>query len=207
MYDNITCVGDSLTYGAVYYEANHSRQSYNPYPKVLQRLTNAICENLGDSGATATTWWNNHNSQLINKTNQLTIIYLGTNGGLTDTMDTDVIGDDYIQYANTNTGNYAKIIKKSLTNESRVILVKCHTSTNASVLQTTNNIIEQMAERFNVPFVENKKLVEEIYHLFPDQTGTNSVHYNDYGYQMFTYQLIENIAKLSNNDKLKILPL
>ena len=138
------------------------------------------------------------------KTNQLTIIYLGTNDGLTDTVNTDCVGNDYTQYANTNTGNYGKIIKKSLDVGSKVILIKCYAPSIS--IETINKTIEDLAQKFNVVVVDNEKLTDNLYHYFPDLTGTNGVHYNDLGYEVFTEQLINNINNLSNEMKSKLLP-
>ena len=196
MYDNITCIGDSLTYSQVYTSANDSRQAYNPYPAILQKLSGTACTNIARPGYTSTNWWNTYENSIVSKTNQLTIIYLGANAGFTDTVDEDVVGSNYQLYANTNTGNYAKIIKKSLDVGSKVLLVKCYAS--SGNLTTTNSVIEQLATKFNVAVIDNEKLTANKYHYYPDLSGTNSTHYNDLGYQAFTEQLIKNASELSD---------
>lgn len=206
MFSNITCIGDSLTYSQVYISDTSptSRQAYVTYPMNLEKKTGTPTTNLAYSGDTATQAWERWGSDIVQKTNQLTIIYLGTNYGLTDTMDTDVVGDDYNNYADTNTGNYAKLVKKSLDVGSKVILVKIYA--NVAHRETTNSVIEQMAERFNVAFVENERLTNPVYHYYPDKSGINTLHYNDLGYVAFTEQLISNVANLSDNMKERIYP-
>lgn len=205
MFTNITCVGDSLTYSQVYTAASTSRQAYESYPEILAKYTGTDTTTLAHAGDSAKDCWDRYNSNITSKTNQLAIIYLGTNEGLTDTVDTDCVGDDYTSYANTNTGSYGKIIRKFLDLNAKVILVKCYAA--GAVLTETNAAIESLASKFNVPFVSNTKFTADIYHYYPDLTGTNSTHYNDLGYTMFTRQLINNINNLDDSDKAKILPI
>lgn len=204
-FTNITCIGDSLTFGAVYTASNTYRQAYKPYPAILSVKTGATVSNIGDPGATASSWWTRHNNQIEEKTNQLTIIYLGTNGGLTDTISTDMVGDDYEQWADTNTGSYGKIIAKSLATGSRVILVKIYSSSGNK--ETTNSVIEKMAEKFNIPVIENEYLGDAKYHYYPNGTGVNSVHYNDFGYAVFADQLVYNISNIPYDMMKQILPI
>lgn len=204
MFSNITCVGDSLTYSQVYTGANTSRQAYETYPEILAKYTGTDTTALAHAGDSASDCWDRYNSNITSKTNQLAIIYLGTNEGLTNTVDTDCVGNDYTSYANTNTGNYGKIIRKFLDLNAKVILVKCYAA--GAVLTETNTTIESLASKFNVPFISNEKFTANIYHYYPDLTGTNTVHYNDLGYVMFTRQLINNINNLDDTDKAKILP-
>lgn len=201
IFNNITCCGDSLTYSQVY-TGGPSRQAYVPYPTVLARRTGATTENLAVSGYNATQWWNNYNSQIVQKTNQLAIIYLGTNGGLTDTIDTDCVGDDYTTYSDNHTGNYGKIIQKFLDVGARVILVKIYSDAG----ETINPIIDKFATRFNVAVIDNKRLEDDIYHLYPNLTGSNYLHYNDLGYTAFTDQLINSVNNLTDEMKKRIFP-
>ena len=204
MFTNITCIGDSLTQSIVYTGASSFRDAYRTYPDIIGTMTGATITNLSHGGDSASASWNRWNEQITQKTNQLTIIYLGTNDGLTDTVNTDCVGNDYTQYANTNTGNYGKIIKKSLDVGSKVILIKCYAPSIS--IETINKTIEDLAQKFNVVVVDNEKLTDNLYHYFPDLTGTNGVHYNDLGYEVFTEQLINNINNLSNEMKSKLLP-
>ena len=204
-FTNITCVGDSLTYSAVYTGSSAYRQAYKPYPTILGNKTGATIANISTPGATSASWWESYNSQISEKTNQLTIIYLGTNEGLTDTIDTDCSGADYTQWANTNTGCYGKIIAKSLECNSRVILVKCYRS--SGDIAISNSVIEKMAEKFSVAIVENPFLSDKKYHYYPNGSGFNSTHYNDLGYAVFTDQLIYNISNLPEEMMKQIIPI
>lgn len=204
-FDNITCIGDSLTAGVVYTAAgNNWRYAYNPYPKILQRKTGAACTSLASGGYSASDWWLIFENSIEAKANQLTIVYLGTNDGLTDTMDTDMIGDDYTQWANTDTACYGKIIAKSISVGSRVLLVKIYDS-NADV-DTTNSVIDKMAARFNVAVVDNEYLDDLKYHSYPDGSGRNTLHYNDFGYAVFAEQLMHNVGLLGDSMAKRLIP-
>lgn len=203
-FDNITCIGDSLTYSAVFTSVSTSRQAYVPYPKALARKTGADYQIIASSGATAKQIWDAYGSNIVAHANDLTIVYLGTNGGLTNTVDTDCVGDDYTEYADTNTGAMGKIIKKSLDLGNRVLLVKVHTS--SGNVNTTNAALTALATKFNVPLIENTNLPGIKYHGFPDGSGQNSVHYNDFGYSAFADMVINNVNALSASEVIKICP-
>lgn len=203
-FKNITCIGDSLTYSQVYTGASASRQAYNPYPTVLAKRCGATETILATAGDTASQAWDRNGGNIVQKDAQLTIIYLGTNGGLTDTIDTDCVGDDYTQWSNTNTGCYAKLIAKSISVGSRVVLLKIHTNSN---LTTTNNVIVKMGAKFGVPVIENTYLSGIKYHSYPDGSGTNGTHYNDFGYAVFADQIANSISQLSAEDAVKIIPI
>ncbi len=203
-YSNITCIGDSLTYSQVYTGASASRQAYVTYPQALKSKTNANISEYAKAGATAVSWWKEFNEQIKNKSNQLTIIYLGTNDGLTDTIDTDIAGEDYTQWADTNTGAYGKIIAKSLEVGSRVVLVKCYTT--SGNLSATNSVIEKLADKFDVAVVDNTKFTDLKYHSYPDGSGSNSVHYNDFGYSVFADYIAAQINGLDDDMMTRIIP-
>ena len=203
-FDNITCIGDSLTYSQVYTSASGSRQAYVPYPKALARKTGAAYQIIARAGASAKGVWDAYADQIVARANDLTIIYLGTNEGLTNTVDTDCAGTDYTQYADTNTGAMGKLIKKSLDLGNKVVLVKVHSSSGS--VETTNTALAALASKFNVPLLENENLSGMKYHGYPDGSGSNGVHYNDFGYSAFADMIIKNIGDLSNTEAIKICP-
>ena len=202
-FDNITCIGDSLTISTVFTGVNTTRNAYKTYPDRLGERTGATITTLASGGANASDWWSNFNNNIVSKTNQLSIIYLGTNDGLTDTMSTDMIGNDPDLWANTYTADYGRIIDKCLSVGSKVLLVKIQPT---GLAATTNSVIEQMAARFNVPFIENDFLRDMKYHYYPDLSGYNGSHYNDLGYQVFTDILIRNVSNLSTDQMKYLIP-
>lgn len=207
IFSNISCFGDSLTYSQVYTgrdainEIDLSRQAYRTWPETLGIRTGANIENLSTAGYTASQWWNKYKNQIVHKDNQLCIIYLGTNSGLTDTVDTDCAGDNPDNFADTNTGNYGRIIAKCLSVGAKVLLVKIYAH-----LPESNNAIEDLAEKFNVAWVKNDKLTDIIYHYWPDLQGYNNTHYNDLGYNVFADKIIENVSNLSDDMIKRIYP-
>ena len=208
-FNNITCIGDSLTFSQVYTGRTASRQAFVTYPNVLGKVTGATTEGLARAGADPLSWWSEFNTQIVSKTNQLFIIYLGTNNGLTDTLDTDApASSDWSDWAATNTGTYAKIIAKAKSVGGKVLLVKCFATsgTGTASLAITNSVIAQAAERFECAIVEPIYKPDFKYHCYPDGTGTNGVHYNDLGYSAFTHELIKAVGNLPDGNLAKIVP-
>ena len=199
-FDNITCVGDSLTYSQVYLTQTNTgglRQAIKPYPKVLEHITGVPTDfTIAIPGANAQYIWEHFNQQFTHKKNQIVIIYLGTNGGLTDTVDTDVPNNtDINTWATTQTGYYARIINAYKNVNARVILVKCYYGGD---VQTTNNAIESLAERFGCGVVDEIDLGES-YRLLPSgeiATSMAAYHYNDIGYSAFAYALVNEISHM-----------
>lgn len=208
MYDNITCIGDSLTYGQVYTRrtpTSESRQAKRPYPKVLAELCGAEYEILANSGDTSQQAWNRWNSSIVDKVNNINIVYLGTNGGLTDTITTDCPSDGAIDdYADTNTGCYGKILKKIYDLGQKAILIKIYDT--SGDLTVTNSVIEQFGEMFNFPVVDAIEL-GPLYRMCPlNHSEYGGVHYNDIGYSVFANILINKINALSETMLERLIP-
>ena len=203
-FTNIECAGDSLTYGAVYTDNSNYRQAYKPYPTVLGHITGATVTTLATAGYNATQWWTNYSSQISAKTNALAIIFLGTNGGLTDTMDTDVSGSDPTNWANTYTGNYARIVNAYKTAGYKVLLLKCFNT--SGDLAATNSVIEQMATKFDCGIIENEYMDDIAYHYTPDRVYANTLHYNDLGYSAMAHHICEEADEMPEANKAFLIP-
>ena len=207
-FNNIVCVGDSLTYSQVYTALSASRQAHRPYPTVLGKLCGNDATILARSGATAQTCWNEFGSQIVAKTNPLAIIYLGTNNGLTDTLDTDVVGNDPVNWADNNIGCYCRFVQKFQSLGYKVLLLKCWTTsgTGDSDLTHTNSAINHIATRFGCSVMDVPVSANLKYHYYPDLSGYNGVHYNDLGYSWFASQLIQKIGQLPVEQMKWIIP-
>lgn len=204
-FDNIVCCGDSLTACYVYTGVGTYRIAHKTYPEILAEESGANVTALANGGLSASDWWNDYNSNIVSTTNQLAIIYLGTNGGLTDTLDTDApAANPYTDWANTNTGSYAKIIAKYQSVGAKVLLVKVYAS--SGDMATTNDVIEQCATRFHCGIVENDGINKFSLHAYPDLSGDGGAHYNDLGYAVFTDQLIQNAGLMDTNYQKYIIP-
>ena len=197
MYDNITCCGDSLTYSQVSTSASTYRAAKKTYPQILASLCGNVVTTLATPGDTAKRWWDTYNSQLVAKSNNVYIVYLGTNGGLTDTIDTDCpVSGGIDDYADTNTGCYGKLLKTIQELGDKAILVKITTGFNYTTV--TNEVIDKFGERFKFPVVKNDRIEDIVYRYYPDGSGYDNVHLNDLGYSYFTNRLIKDISDLSD---------
>lgn len=209
-FTNIMCCGDSLTASVVYTAADsvdpHTRAAYRRYPDILADKTGATVTYKAFGGYHAKDWWDNYNQYITQKDNQLAIIYLGTNGMLTDTLDTDAPGDDVADYdKTTNTGAYAAIVKSFIDVGARVLLV--HVCNRVDNYADRNAVIDKIGARFNCAVVDVPYLSDNKYHYWPDGTGTNPLHYNDFGYAAWTESLIRNVGALPTDMMKLIIPI
>ena len=206
-FNNIVCIGDSLTYSQVWTGAATTRQAYKTWPQIVGKASDADVEVFAQSGDTTIANWTRYNSQVASKTNALAIIYLGTNAGLTDTLDTDApAADDPSTWADTNTGCYAKWVNKLQDLGYKVLLIKCWAVGTGASLETTNSVIEQIGTRFGCAVLDKIENNESQYHYWPSREGTNQVHYNDLGYAWFASELIKRVSNLGEGLKY-ILPI
>ena len=204
IYNKIVCCGDSITWGAVYTAASTVRQAYKPYPAVLQSLTGTETQNLGASGDSASDWWHRYNDKL--EQDALYIVFLGTNGGLTDTISTDCPGTDPLHFSDTNTGNYGKILQRIKNLGKKAVLIHVYAASGSTVA-ITNSVINQFGQRFSFPVIElGSERTMPIYHYYPDGTGSNVVHFNDYGYCWEANEINNLVNNLPDADKLNIFP-
>lgn len=205
MYDNITCIGDSLTYGQVYTQrtpTSESRQAYRPYPEILAKMCGAEYEILANPGDTAAETWRRWESRIVSKENNINIVYLGTNGGLTDTIESDCPTSG--EYANTNTGCYGKILKKISDLNQKAILVKVYDS--SADIDTTNLVIEKFGVKFTFPVVDAIEL-GTVYRMCPrNHNETGGLHYNDLGYSVFASRLFEAVNNLNDTMMERLIP-
>ena len=207
-FDNIICIGDSLTYSQVYTSTSDSRRSKVTYPQALSRLCGNSQTTLARSGATAKSCWDEFSSQIVQKDNSLAIIYLGTNAGITDTLSTDVIGDNPDTWADNNIGCYCRFIQKLQQLGTKVLLLRiwATSGTGQSSLINTNNAITHIAERFNCAVMDTPVNKDLKYHYYPDLTGSNGVHYNELGYSWFASNLIQKIGELEDEQMKLLIP-
>lgn len=201
-FTNIICVGDSLTYSQVYTSENGNRQAYKPWPSVIGQMSGASVSNMGYSGDDGIASWNRWKDSFESKTNALAIIYLGTNHGFTDTLDTDApSGQPYTSWADTNTGCYAKIIAKLQDLGYKVLLVKPWVVSSPGVLSDTQKVVDDAGTRFGCSVVGPISNSNAEFHYWPDHQGTNNTHMNDLGYSWFAHELAQKVASLGDTLK------
>lgn len=205
-FNNIVCIGDSLTYSQVG-TAPNSKQAQNPYPKILAHYLGVDnYQIIAESGASAAGLWASHNKELQQKTNQLAIIYLGTNGGLTDTVDTDCpVGVSYPNFASTQTGSLGKWIAKSQALGCKVLLLKPYY--NGLNLNEVHSAIDHLAERFGCATIKapDGTNINALMYV-PSINGTSYPHYNQLGYAWFAKRVADDVINNAGETLINIIP-
>lgn len=178
---DVICIGDSVTEG-VGAVSDYTKVKNYSYPTCLSKMTGWNIENAGKAGLTALQWWQQIFANYDYSQYQVAIIELGLNSGLTDTLDTDVVGDDYTQYADTNTGGYCKIIEGIKQANPDIIIVLIISS---AMIKTndTYKTIKSIAQKYSLPVVD---LTESSYidlnvPEYHDKAN-DYIHFNALGY-------------------------
>ena len=111
-----------------------------------------------------------------------------------------VIACSYMVFFNYNDERLSDVKEKDK------IIIEENNDINSEIMkETTNEVIEKLANKFNVAFINNILLDDTIYHL-GDNDYINTVHYNDLGYLAFTNQLINNTNNLNDTLIKRLLP-
>lgn len=185
LFDNILCIGDSLTVG---YDGSGDTPLVKNYPHFLRKLTDAETTNKAHGGWTAKQIWDGEISTATDlATYDCAIIFLGTNGGLTDTVSTECFAD-YTQNADTNTGCYGKIIGKIKATAPNCKIF-CVAGVNDYVRRATtmNPAVRALAEFYSVGLIDVENCImsdsgswssTERYLYRP----IDGIHYNALGY-------------------------
>lgn len=172
------CIGDSVTEG-VGSVSDYTKVKNYSYPTYLTKMTGWTIENAGKAGLTALQWWQQIFGNYDYSQYQVALIELGLNSGLTDTLDTDVVGDDYTKYADTNTGGYCKIIEGIKAQNENVFIVLLISS---NIGATTKDVINKIGKKYSLPVIDLTdrtyiNLASSQYHTSGDYT-----HFNIMGY-------------------------
>ena len=182
IFKNCICIGDSLTRG-YYTNIYPNGDGYYPtYPQFLEKITGWKCTNAGRSGATAKQWYDERIDLFNYKDKDVAIIYLGTNHGLEDTVDTDMAAD-------TNGGAYCRIIERLQKDNSKMKIFLCTVSnvtydTDGSKVVVTNNVIRKIAKKYNKCYCIELKdnnyydLSKPVCHPHSDDVHLGSIGYN-----------------------------
>lgn len=159
LFKKVLCDGDSLTQGD--YGSNPPGTANiheENYPYFLNKITGWETVNNGECGISTKAFWERRTKNISYDDIDLVIIFLGTNGGLTDTLESDVIGDDYNNYANTNTGSYCKIIEYIKAKKPNMQFCLCTLPQMGAIsrveLENTNKVIEKIAHKYNLPIAD-----------------------------------------------------
>ena len=137
----ILCIGDSLTQGHIAgYSPAHFEEGVN-YPAYFSRMTGAECTNAGVSGITSQKWYENEFSKYNYTDYDMVFLFLGTNGGLPDT----------VSGANTNdqTGYYCSIIEgiRNASPNTKIVLF-------GNVEPFYSKVIAKIADYYSLPYLD-----------------------------------------------------
>lgn len=203
MYDHINCIGDSLTWSQVWTSDNAARKAYKTYPQVLASLCGAEVSTFATPGDSAILWWERSSSGAFDISG-LYIVFLGTNGGLTDTIDSDCIGTNPDAFASTNTGQYGRILQTIKNNGDKAVLIKPYAGQG---LATTMEVVDKFGVKYNFPVIKmnNDERLNMNYHYFPDKTGSNLIHFNELGYAWMACEIMKQINALSPDEQFLIM--
>lgn len=181
VFDNIICIGDSVTDGAIY---DYPRSAVNgtivrkySYPTQLAKMINCEIENAGFSGISARGWYNRKFTNYDFTKYDLAIIELGYNEGLKlSEIDTE----------GSNANSYKKIIEgiKSQNTNIQIILV-ISTQFNKERVE----VIQKLSDLYSLPIIDlrNNKYdnLDNInYHGYDniEMTSISYWHFNRIGY-------------------------
>jgi lysophospholipase L1-like esterase len=159
-FTNILCIGDSLTagdYGS--YPAGTANVHSENYPFYLSKMTGATVTNKGICGYSSVMYWNSIADTIdTTKTYDSIYIFLGTNGGLTDTVDTDAAGADYATYTTTTqTGAYCAIVawcKQKFPNAHIFLLNFPYNDREISWTTANSAIVAKIATKFSATLID-----------------------------------------------------
>ncbi len=165
---SILCIGDSLTEGD--YGSEPQGTAYvkdENYPFYMQQLLKCRVSNQGVCGYSASAYWKLKlmTIDFESISPDIILIMLGTNAGLTDTVETDTKisdGDTFRDYADTNTGAYCKIIEYCMnrTNfEAQIILcTPTHVGkarpVHRSAVANAYPVVLQIAKKYSLPVID-----------------------------------------------------
>ena len=210
--DKCICIGDSVTDGHVYdyprTPANGRVIREQSYPTYLKKMTQwSVIENAARAGISPVGWWQSFYPNYIYTDYQIALMELGYNGGLADTLDTDVNPyDNYENYAETNTGCYCKIIeaiKQANPNLYLILLIpSLWTPTTTGAIT-----IRKIAEKYNLPIIDLSNstymnLSDLKYHGLTnsDPNSINMVHFNAIGHCAKAKFIYDALNKLFQTD-------
>lgn len=205
---NIVCIGDSLTEGD--YGSNpagtmnvHSEN----YPYFLAEITGANVKNAGRCGYSAELYYNNQLSKVeLSEETDLVLIMLGTNNGLTDTIDADTSATHYSSYAKTQTGYYARIIETCMerTNgRAQIILMTPPVTTqrNRTSLETTVSVIKKFGEKYGLPVIDNYYACGITYENIGGYMPIDELHCGYTGYKLLANYIASRTAGIYKDFK------
>ena len=204
--DHAVFIGDSLTNGAYVLAEGNSYRNYYNYPYFLKKLMgiNSITE-LARNGGTAQSLWSQFGDQ-ITDTNSVYFVWIGTNSNFTDTIDTDCAGDDYNNYANTETGCMGKILGKINSLEGNKIVL-LNVFRGGGHPEQTNEMLEKFANKFDIDIIidiYNSDARNLKYHTAYNGY-VNDTHFNDKGNNYIANVVNNQLGEFLENHQFELM--
>lgn len=210
--NNVVCVGDSLTAG-YYHDGSKYLVAKENYPFYLKKILNCkIVDNYSESGYTSKDWYQKFSSKIQWANYDSVIIWLGTNGGLSDTIEEDTANG----FADTYTGHYCHIIDDAIKANPniRIFLGTVFAVGGGSVSDKagTNAVINKIATKYssNVLGVvdnDNGELYlgenQNLYHPFYKFNG-DMLHFGKVGNLHLAKHYVDEICKIIEKDESKM---
>lgn len=160
----VIAIGDSLTQGDYGSEPEGTSNLHDEnYPYFLAKYFKCTVINKGSCGYDSMRYWK-EKAKLIDFTYaEVIIIMLGTNGGLSDTLivDTTIVeAQTYEDYADTQTGDYCKIIEYCLVQTNGLAKIFLASPPTASTrrrtvigMEVVYNVVTQIAKKYKLPII------------------------------------------------------
>lgn len=205
---NIVCIGDSLTEGD--YGSNPAgtmNVHAENYPYFLAELTGANVKNAGRCGYSAELYYNNQLSKVaLSEETDIVLIMLGTNNGLTDTIDADTSASHYASYAKTQTGYYARIVETCMERTNgrvQIILMTPPVTTqrNRSSLETTVSVIKKFGEKYGLPVIDNYYACGITYENIGSYMPIDELHCGYTGYKLLANYIASRASDIYKDFK------
>ena len=106
------------------------------YPYYLAKFIGTIVDYVAHAGDSALDWYNSFGGNDYSSYD-FAIVWLGTNGGLTNTSLTDIT---------TNTGAYIAILDKLISDNANIKIALCNCHGSSGNLTTTNQMIDSISQ-------------------------------------------------------------
>lgn len=199
--DNIICIGDSLTDGTYMAGDLAWKNIEENYPFYLSRMLGTPVENAGVGGYSASDWFINCSDNYDYGRYNAAIIWLGTNNGYTDTLDTDVEPySDYNSYAETETGYYCRIIEKiqQANPNCRIYLMTVFASKDD--VKISNRVIKKIAARYDLQIIDASPLGMEHREL---HAGLENPHFGKAGNIAVARHIVTELGKYYSDNPLR----
>lgn len=205
---NVVCIGDSLTQGDYGSEvSNVANVKEKGYPYFFAQNTGANVMNAGVCGYTPELYWKNKiKSVSLSSNTNIVLIMLGTNGGLTNTVESDTNAESYENYAETQTGYYARIIeyvKEKTKGQAMIVLmtppVAKESQRSKAHLEGVVTAVNSLAKKYGLNVIDNYNCCGITYDNYETYLPIDGLHCGEAGYELLATYIAEQTAICYDN--------